>query len=98
MNRIETRSAEVKTTRGKFMKAVEVTGEIDAQGNLTLDQQISDMPNKRVRVIILATEAEDEFDPDDPTVDAIKANLQKALRQVRTGQTLPLSQLWDGIE
>lgn len=78
------------------MKAVEVTGEIDAQGNLTLDEQISDMTNQRVRVIILASE--DEFDPDDPPVDAIKANLQKALHQVRTGQTIPLSQMWDGIE
>lgn len=80
------------------MKAIEITGEIDAQGNLTLDQQIPNMINQRVRVIILASEAEDEFDPDDPSVDAIKANLQKALHQVRTEQTLPLTQLWDGIE
>lgn len=82
------------------MKAVEVTGEIDAQGNLTLDQQVLGIANQRVRVIILASESknEDDFDPDDPSVDAIKANLQKALHQVRTGQTLPLSELWDGIE
>ncbi|BAU14508.1 hypothetical protein LEP3755_50560 [Leptolyngbya sp. NIES-3755] len=80
------------------MKAVEVTGEIDAQGNLTLDQQIPDITNQRVRVIILASETENDFDPDDPPVDAIKANLQKALHQVRTGQTLPLSQMWEGIE
>lgn len=79
------------------MKAIEVTGKIDAQGNLTLDQQISEMTDQRVRVIILASELEDEFDPDDPSVDAIKANLHKALHQVRTGQTIPLSQLWDGI-
>lgn len=80
------------------MKAVEVTGEIDAQGNLTLDQQIPNLTNQRVRAIILASEVEDEFDPDDPPVDAIKANLQKALHQVRTGQTFPLSQMWEGID
>jgi hypothetical protein len=51
-----------------------------------------------VRVIIFTTEVEEDFDPDDPSIEAIKANLQKALQQVRTGQTLPLSQLWDGIE
>lgn len=85
-------------TQGSCMKAVEVTGEIDAQGNLILDEQIPNMTNQRVRVIILASEVEDEFDPDDPSVDAIKANLQTALRQVRAGQTLPLSQMWDGIE
>ncbi|WP_348242983.1 hypothetical protein [Leptolyngbya sp. DQ-M1] len=42
------------------------------------------MTNQRVWVLILASEVEDQFDPDDPPVDAIKANLQKALHQVRT--------------
>lgn len=46
----------------------------------------------------MASETENDFDPDDPPVDAIKANLKKALHQVRAGQTLPISQLWDGIE
>ena len=82
------------------MKAVEVTGEIDSQGNLTLDQQVPVMTNQRVRVIILASETENEsdFDPDDPSVEAIKASLKKALHQVRTGQTVPLSQMWEGID
>lgn len=81
------------------MKAVEVTGEIDAQGHLTLDQQVLEIKNQRVRVIILATDVEEaEFDPDDPPVEAIQSSLRKALHQARTEQTIPLSQLWDGIE
>ncbi|GAP93619.1 hypothetical protein [Leptolyngbya sp. NIES-2104] len=47
---------------------------------------------------IFASEAESDFNPDDPTVEAIKASLTKALHQVRTRHTLPLSQMWDGIE
>ena len=83
------------------MKAYEVTGTIDENGQLILDHPMEKviMPS-RVRVIILFNESTDELesDPDDTPVEDIKESLRKALKQVKTGQTNPISQLWDGID
>jgi len=60
------------------MKALEVTGTIDRQGHLLLDQpldvNISDQESHRVRVIVLFSEAivlpqELEDDPDDTPIN-----------------------------
>ncbi|BAB76107.1 all4408 [Nostoc sp. PCC 7120 = FACHB-418] len=89
-----------KSGRAK-MKAIEVTGKIDAQGNLILDQPIqgTTYPDQ-VRVIVLIPEQEEteEFDPDDTPVEEIKASLRRALQQAKMGQTRPISELWDRID
>jgi hypothetical protein len=83
------------------MKAIEVTGKIDAQGNLILDEPIQVTTYAhQVRVIVLVpepTEAE-EIDPDDTPVEEIKASLRRALQQAKMGQTRPISELWDRID
>ncbi|HEY9800512.1 MAG TPA: hypothetical protein V6D25_09150 [Leptolyngbyaceae cyanobacterium] len=83
------------------MKAIEVTGKIDSQGNLILDQPIqgTTYPHQ-VRVIVLVPEQDEteEIDPDDTPIEEIKASLRRALQQAKMGQTLPISQLWDGID
>ncbi|MCL6751324.1 hypothetical protein KBT16_10230 [Nostoc sp. CCCryo 231-06] len=83
------------------MKAIEVTGRIDSQGNLVLDEPIqgSTYPHQ-VRVIVLVPEpAEAEkVDPDDTPIEEIKASLRRALQQAKAGQTRPLSELWDRID
>ena len=86
------------------MKAIEVTGRIDSQGNLVLDEPIQgNTYADQVRVIVLvpeqaeAEEAE-EVDPDDTPVEEIKASLRRALQQAKAGQRLPLSQMWEGID
>ncbi len=50
------------------MKAIEVTGKIDSQGNLILDEPIqgTTYPHQ-VRVIVLVPEQLEEDDPDDTT-------------------------------
>jgi hypothetical protein len=83
------------------MKAIEVTGKIDAQGNLILDEPIHETTyTDQVRVIVLIPEQVDteEFDPDDTPVEEIKASLRRALQQAKAGQRLPLSQMWEGID
>lgn len=88
------------------MKALEVTGTIDHQGHLLLDQpldvNISDLESHRVRVIVLFPEAittqEPEDDPDDTPIDEIKASLKRAFLQAKAGQTRPISELWDRID
>lgn len=83
------------------MKAIEVTGRIDAQGNLILDEPIqgTTYPHQ-VRVIVLVPEQAEieEYDPDDTPVEEIKASLKRALQQAKAGQRLPLSQMWEGID
>lgn len=83
------------------MKAIEVTGKIDAQGNLILDEPIqgTTYPHQ-VRVIVLVPEPaeSEELDPDDTPVEEIKASLRKALKQAKAGERLPLSQMWEGID
>ncbi len=83
------------------MKAIEVTGKIDSQGNLILDQPIqgTTYPHQ-VRVIVLVPEQEEteEIDPDDTPIEEIKASLRRSLQQAKMGQTRPLSELWDRID
>lgn len=82
------------------MKAIEVTGSIDTQGNLILDEPIQGEPYpSRVRVIVLFTQTEqEEQDPDDTPIEDVKASLKRALKQAKAGQRLPLSQMWEGID
>ncbi|BDI18653.1 MAG: hypothetical protein HWQ41_12770 [Nostoc sp. NOS(2021)] len=83
------------------MKAIEVTGRIDSQGNLVLDEPIqgSTYPHQ-VRVIVLVPEPAEaeEVDPDDTPIEEIKASLRRALQQAKAGQRLPLSEMWEGID
>jgi len=83
------------------MKAIEVTGKIDQEGNLILDKPIqgNTYPHQ-VRVIVLVPEEAEaeEIDPDDTPIEEIKASLRRALHQAKTGQRLPLSQMWEGID
>jgi hypothetical protein len=83
------------------MKAIEVTGKIDSQGNLILDQPIqgTTYPHQVTVIVLVPEPAEsEEFDPDDTPVEEIKASLRRALQQAKAGQRLPLSQMWEGID
>jgi hypothetical protein len=79
------------------MEAVEVTGNIDAQGNLRLDQPLLGMSDSRVRVLIMSADRE-EADVEDMPVEQIKASLKEALQQAKAGQRIPLSQMWDEMD
>ncbi len=82
------------------MKAFEVTGTIDEKGQLILDRPLTlDTPG-RVRIIVLFQEPTDEGedDPDDTPVEEVKASLKRALQEAKTGQRIPLSQMWEGID
>lgn len=84
-----------------MMKAIEVTGKIDAEGNLILDEPILGLTDHhQVRVIVLVPEQPEieEVDPDDTPVEEIKASLKRALQQAKAGQRIPLSQMWEGID
>ncbi|MGJ3246842.1 MAG: hypothetical protein ACFE0I_12300 [Elainellaceae cyanobacterium] len=84
------------------MQAVKVTGKINDQGQLVLDQPLALSENSRVEVIILVQdEAEQDsitFANDEPSKDEILADLKQAWHEAMTGQTIPVSQLWDNLD
>lgn len=79
------------------MKAFEVMGTLNNNKELLLDEQIAIDTPSRVKVIVLVSN-EEEIDNDDTPVEEIKASLKQALQEVKAGQTIPLEQMWDGID
>jgi hypothetical protein len=82
------------------MKAIELTGTVDDRGNLSLDEPVLVSANSRVRVIILCPEESSEtteVDPDDPPIEEVKASLRRALEEAKSGQRIPIAQMWESI-
>ena len=80
------------------MRAVEVTGTVDRQGHLLLDQPFDVDISGRVRVIVLFSEPIQENDPDDTPIEEVKASLKRAFQQAKAGQRIPFEKMWDGID
>lgn len=79
------------------MKAIKATGSINEQGQLSLDHLLVDNRNSRVEVIVLIPE-ESENDETTQTKEELLNDFRQAWHEATTGQTIPVSQLWDGIE
>ncbi|MBW4611127.1 MAG: hypothetical protein KME22_28960 [Hassallia sp. WJT32-NPBG1] len=79
------------------MKAIKVMATIDEQGQLTLDRPLIMDKNSGVEVIVLIPE-ETEIDGDDKSKEAIVEDFRQAWHEAMTGQTIPVAQLWEGIE
>ncbi|EAW33624.1 hypothetical protein [Lyngbya sp. PCC 8106] len=79
------------------MKAFEVMGKIDENGQLLLDEPLEIKSASRVKVILLVSE-DNEPDPDDTPVEEIKASLRRALQEAKEGKTRPISELWERID
>ena len=82
------------------MKAYEFSTRIAPDGKLELPNHLK---NRQVRVIVLVEEildsqAEVAEDEDDTSIEEIAASLRRAFHEVKTGQTKPISQLWDNLD
>ena len=77
------------------MKALKVMGTIDEQGQITLDQPLVIDRNSRVEVIVLIPETTDY---DESSQADLLADFKQAWHEAMTGQTIPVSQLWEGLE
>lgn len=82
------------------MKAIEITGNLDETGQLSLDHPIENFAPSRVRIIVLFPDVteEAEIDPDDTPIEEVKASLRRALQQAKSGQRIPISEMWEGID
>lgn len=79
------------------MKAFETTATVNESGQLTLDKSLGVTKSQRVRVIILMTE-DDEADPDETPTEIVIQGIRQGLYEALAGQTIPLSEMWDGID
>ena len=79
------------------MKAFEVMGTLNNSKELLLDEQIAIDTPSRVKVIVLVSDNE-EIDSNDTLIEEIKASLKQALQEAKVGKTIPLEQMWDGID
>ncbi|MGL6138029.1 MAG: type II toxin-antitoxin system RelN family antitoxin [Planktothrix sp.] len=79
------------------MKAIETTATINESGQLTLDQSLGITKQQRVRVIVLIPE-DDEVDPNETPTEIIIEGIRQGLYEALTGQTIPLSEMWEGID
>lgn len=77
------------------MKALKVMATLDEQGQLTLDHPLVTDKNSRVEVIVLIPE---EADLDDKSQAEVLADFRQGWHEAMTGQTIPVAQLWEGIE
>ncbi|WP_017304139.1 hypothetical protein [Spirulina subsalsa] len=79
------------------MKAIETTATINESGELTLDYSLGITKPQRVRLIVLMLE-EDEEDPSETPTEIAIEGIKQGLQEAFTGQTLPLSEMWEGID
>ena len=85
-----------KTKLKKIMKAQEILGTVDKNGQLFLDEPIKVNTSSRVKVIVLFPEA--DVDEDDEPKELVLESLQTSLQEVSEGKTKTVSELWDGID
>ena len=79
------------------MKAIKVMATINEQGQITLDRPLMTDKNSRVELIVLIPE-EGEINEDDRTKEEIIADFRQAWHEAMTGQTIPIAQVWEGLE
>jgi hypothetical protein len=77
------------------MKALKVMATIDDEGQLTLDHPLETDRNSRVEVIVLIPEEEIL---DDQSQSEVLADFRQAWHEAMTGQTIPVAQMWEGLE
>ena len=76
------------------MKAIEVTGTVNNKGQLSLDEPLTVDKFTRVRVIVLLSDT----DSKEELLESPQESFRQGWHDAVAGNTLPVSQLWDGID
>jgi hypothetical protein len=79
------------------MKAIETTATFSLNGQFTIDEPIELKDNSRVRIIILLPDDESSEPYETPTEQVIDG-IRQGFYEAFTGQTVPLAQMWEGID
>ena len=75
------------------MKALKAMATINDQGQITLDNPLLTNKNSRVEIIVLIPESAEDF-----AKEEIISDFRQAWHEAMTGQTVPLSQVWEALE
>jgi hypothetical protein len=80
------------------MKAYEFPSKLSAEGNLEIPEAILKhlSTEQELKIIVLVAEPSESSGSDELGFSADR--FQQSWHQANTGQTLPLSQLWEGID
>lgn len=79
------------------MKAIKVMATIDNQGQLCVDEPLELEQDSRVEVIVLIPEVA-EINEEEQHKETILADFRQAWREAMTGKTIPVAQIWEGID
>jgi hypothetical protein len=84
------------------MKAIEVMGTVNEHGQLSLDKPLTVKKHIRVRIIVLLAEDKEseknENEQDEEYPESAVESFRQGWYDAITGNTLPVSQLWEGID
>ena len=82
------------------MRAYEFPAKITPEGTLEVPEELlGDLPNNKVvRVIVLVNELVDGKESVKDSFEFSAESFRKSWHEAVTGQTIPLSQLWEDIE
>jgi len=70
---------------------------IDNQGQLCIDEPLKLWQNSRVEAIVLIPEVI-EINEEEQSKEAILADFSQAWHEAMTDQTIPVAQIWEGID
>ena len=79
------------------MKAIKVMATIDNQGQLCVDEPLELEQDSRVEVIVLIPEVA-EINEEEQPKETILADFRQAWHEAMTGKTIPVAQIWEGID
>jgi hypothetical protein len=90
------------------MKAIETTGTINHEGQLTLDLPLNTVRDQRVRVIVLIAEDEEPEDTSsasalgdtlyEDSTETVIAGIREGWQQALKGDVRPISELWSSLD
>jgi hypothetical protein len=82
------------------MKAYEFPAKLNAAGILEIPEAVLKnlSTEQEMRVIVLVSEQTDETESIDDELGFSIDRFRQSWQQAITGQTLPLSQLWEGVD
>lgn len=82
------------------MKAIKVMATIDNQGQLCVDEPLELEQDSRVEVIVLIPEVTEinEINEEEQPKETILADFRQAWHEAMTGKTIPVAQIWEGID
>lgn len=79
------------------MKAIKVMATIDDRGQLYIDEPLNLEQNSKVEVIVLIPEVTESNETEE-SQEAILADFRQAWHEAMTGKTIPVAQIWEGID